>query len=613
MADDQWSATAGAQELWSATLSYMDDQGYLSPRDSRFLRSIAVVGLFDTMLILSVADDAARATLENKLNADITECLSHMAQKAMTFIVKIDQPDNQPDKRETETKETGPSIPGSPAQPESDSAFPTRTDQTAQSPQTSQPPRFSQPQPPQSPQPQREERGEGGEGKEEKTNETYRYGLDPYQPASYGMHQDSRSRADVDQSESGPISQTEQISAFTDSSDNKTQQNSFQGSFQGSFPSENLPFEEVTDEDEGPKLQSAQTARNAITHLNPFATFDTFVQGTSNRFAKSAAVMVAESPGTVDYNPLFIYGESGLGKTHLLNAIGNYVLRQDPTMIVRYVTAEEFVNDFVSALTAGARKQAALANFTKKYRNVDVLLLDDIQFFRGSETMEQFFHTFNELVSTGKQIVIASDVAPNHLKGFNERLRTRFNNGLVVDVAPPEKDTRLAILRLKASNSNIEVPADVLDYIADKITDSVRELEGALTRVTAIATLNNQPVTHSLAEQTLHDFFNSDVEVTPTNIITNVAQHYQLTFDDIVGPSRTKNVAEARQVSMYLIREMTGLSLVDIGEVFGGRDHSTVMHACKKVANEISEKRNLYNNVNEITMRIKQADSPKTV
>ena len=571
-----------AQQLWSRTRNYMKDQGYLSPRDTNLVSEVSALGVFDNMIILSVDADSLRSTLENKLHDDINECLSTVSDKPMTFIVKVNTPNN----------------------PYTDTANTADSDINRNNAGY---------------------KDNGGSGYAELGTET---GINPYEPdlsISENIGIDPGLIGNVENPEGTGTSSTfapRKTKSYTEP---------YTPAHYGQHASEVLHNEPSAEHKDAPfhdpiykggrepqpadniqnqpHLPKTQISRNAVTHLNPYATFDTFVQGTSNRFAKSAAVIVAEAPGTADYNPLFIYGGSGLGKTHLLNAVGNYVLRQDPKATVRYVTAEEFVNDFVSALAAGARKQAALANFTKKYRNVDVLLLDDIQFFRGTETMEQFFHTFNELTSTGKQIVIASDVAPNNLKGFNERLRTRFNKGLVVDVAPPEKETRLAILRLKVSNSTVPVPNDVLDYIADKITDSVRELEGALTRVTAIATLNDQPVSRTLAEQTLHDFFNSDVEVTPTSIITNVAHHYTLTFDDIVGPSRTKNVAEARQVSMYLIREMTSLSLVDIGEIFGGRDHSTVMHACKKIANEMSKKRALYNNVNEITMYIKQKDS----
>lgn len=346
--------------------------------------------------------------------------------------------------------------------------------------------------------------------------------------------------------------------------------------------------------------------RDPSTHLNKNATFDTFVPGDSNRFARTVALAVAEGSGR-DFNPLCIYGGSGLGKTHLLNAIGNYALIKDPSLKVLYVTSEEFTNEFISALQNSARSQGQITAFNQRYREVDVLLIDDIQFLSGkTETMEQFFHTFNALYQANKRIVIASDVAPKNLKGFEARLISRFDSGLTVDVKPPDLETRIAILRMIASRNNVTVPNDVLDLIAERFTENIRELEGALTRVTAMASLNNQPVTRALAEQTLQDFFSADVEVKPTDIITQVAKYFRLTFDDLVGRSRTKNIANARQIAMYLAREMTSMSLFDIGQVFGGRDHTTVLHACTRISDEMQQKREIYNYVMELTIRLKQ-------
>lgn len=345
--------------------------------------------------------------------------------------------------------------------------------------------------------------------------------------------------------------------------------------------------------------------RDPNTHLDKQATFDTFVPGESNRFARTVALAVAEGSGS-DFNPLCIYGGSGLGKTHLLNAIGNYALRKDASLKVRYVTSEEFTNEFIEALQNPNQSQGQITEFNRRYREVDVLLIDDIQFLGGKEaTLEQFFHTFNSLYTAGKRIVIASDVAPKKLKGFEERLISRFESGLTVDIKPPDLETRIAILRMIASMNNINVPNEVLDLIAERFTENIRELEGALTRVTALASLDNQPITKPLAEQTLQDFFNHDVEIKPTDIISQTANYFRLTFDDLVGRTRTKNVALARQVAMYLAREMTSMSLVDIGEVFGGRDHTTVMHACTKVSDEMQQKQELYNYVIDLTGLLK--------
>ncbi|WEV52939.1 chromosomal replication initiator protein DnaA [Bifidobacterium sp. ESL0704] len=354
------------------------------------------------------------------------------------------------------------------------------------------------------------------------------------------------------------------------------------------------------------EVDDQKTTRDPETHLNKNATFDTFVPGDSNRFARTVALAVAEGSGK-DFNPLCIYGGSGLGKTHLLNAIGNYALVKDSSLKVRYVTSEEFTNEFIEALQTPNQSQGQIAAFNRRYREVDVLLIDDIQFLGGKEaTLEQFFHTFNALYQAGKRIVIASDVAPKNLKGFEARLISRFESGLTVDVKPPDLETRIAILRMMASMNRSNIPNDVLDLIAERFTENIRELEGALTRVTAVASLSNQPVSRALAEQTLQDFFTTDVEIKPTDIIGQVAKYFHLTFDDLVGRARTKNVALARQIAMYLAREMTSMSLVDIGEVFGGRDHTTVMHAYTRISNEMQEKQEIYNYVMELTVRLKQ-------
>lgn len=351
---------------------------------------------------------------------------------------------------------------------------------------------------------------------------------------------------------------------------------------------------------------SISVKRDTVTHLNTCATFDTFVPGDSNRFARTVALAVAEGSGR-DFNPLCIYGGSGLGKTHLLNAIGNYALVKDSSLKVRYVTSEEFTNEFIEALQNPNQSQGQIADFNKRYREVDVLLIDDIQFLGGKEaTLEQFFHTFNALYQASKRIVIASDVAPKNLKGFESRLISRFESGLTVDIKPPDLETRIAILRMMATMSNTTIPSDVFDLIAERFTENIRELEGALTRVTAVASLSNQPVSKALAEQALQDFFAIDIEVRPTDIIGQVAQYFHLTFDELVGRQRTKNVALARQIAMYLAREMTSMSLVDIGEVFGGRDHTTVMHAYTRVSGEMQEKQEIYNYVMELTVRLKQ-------
>jgi len=337
--------------------------------------------------------------------------------------------------------------------------------------------------------------------------------------------------------------------------------------------------------------------------LNPKYLFETFVIGSSNRFAHAAAVAVAEAPAKA-YNPLFIYGDSGLGKTHLLHAIGHYAFSLYPGVRVRYVNSEEFTNDFINSIGEG--KAGA---FQRRYRDVDVLLVDDIQFLQGKEqTMEEFFHTFNTLHNANKQVVITSDVPPKQLAGFEDRMRSRFEWGLITDIQPPDLETRIAILRKKAGNEKLQAPDDVLEYIASKISTNIRELEGALIRVTAFANLNRQQVDLALAEIVLKDLITDDdtAEITAATIITQTANYFGLTIDDLCGSSRSRVLVTGRQIAMYLCRELTDMSLPKIGQQFGGRDHTTVMHANRKIRELMAERRSIYNQVTELTNRIKQ-------
>jgi chromosomal replication initiator protein len=337
--------------------------------------------------------------------------------------------------------------------------------------------------------------------------------------------------------------------------------------------------------------------------LNPKYTFETFVIGASNRFAHAAAVAVAEAPAKA-YNPLFVYGESGLGKTHLLHAIGHYAHSLYPAVRVRYVNSEEFTNDFINSI----RDDKASA-FQRRYRDVDVLLIDDIQFLQGKvQTQEEFFHTFNTLHNANKQVVITSDLPPKQLAGFEERMRSRFEWGLITDVQPPDLETRIAILRKKAIGERLQARDDVLEYIASKISTNIRELEGALIRVTAFASLNRQQVDLSLAEIVLKDLIPADnsPEITAATIMAQTAAYFSLTMEDLCGSSRSRVLVNARQIAMYLCRELTDLSLPKIGQQFGGRDHTTVIHADRKIRQLMAERRSIYNQVTELTNRIKQ-------
>ena len=337
--------------------------------------------------------------------------------------------------------------------------------------------------------------------------------------------------------------------------------------------------------------------------LNKNYQFETFVIGSSNRFAHAAAVAVAEAPAKA-YNPLFIYGDSGLGKTHLLHAIGHYAQNLYPSVRVRYVNSEEFTNDFINSI----RDDKAGA-FQRRYREVDVLLIDDIQFLQGKEqTMEEFFHTFNTLHNANKQVVITSDLPPKQLNGFEDRMRSRFEWGLITDVQPPDLETRIAILRKKAGNERLKAPDDVLEYIASRISTNIRELEGALIRVTAFANLNRQQVDRPLAEIVLKDLITDGTaaEITSTAIIGQTAAYFGLSIEDLCGSSRSRVLVTARQIAMYLCRELTEFSLPKIRQAFGGRDHTTVMHANRKIRELMAERRSIYNQVTELTNRIKQ-------
>ena len=364
--------------------------------------------------------------------------------------------------------------------------------------------------------------------------------------------------------------------------------------------------EEVDVEVDSPRAgtgrQEVQSKSSDQTQLNPRYIFETFVIGASNRFAHAAAVAVAEAPAKA-YNPLFIYGESGLGKTHLLHAIGAYAKELYGGVRVRYVSSEEFTNDFINSI-----RDDKSSNFQRRYRDLDVLLVDDIQFLENKErTQEEFFHTFNTLYNANKQIVISSDRPPKQLTTLEDRLRSRFEWGLITDIQPPELETRIAILRKKAAQDKLNAPDDVLEYIASKISTNIRELEGALIRVTAFASLNRQIVDMNLAEIVLKDLIPDDStpEITASLIMAQTASYFSLTLDDLCGTSRSRVLVNARQIAMYLCREMTELSLPKIGQTFGGRDHTTVMHADRKVRHLMAERRSIFNQVSELTNRIK--------
>jgi len=343
-------------------------------------------------------------------------------------------------------------------------------------------------------------------------------------------------------------------------------------------------------------------ATTGESRLNPKYSFENFVTGGSNRFAHAAAFAVAEAPAEA-YNPLFIYGSSGLGKTHLLHAIGHYAIHLKPKTKVRYVSSEEFTNDFINAI-----QNNKTAEFQASYRDVDILLVDDIQFLQGKDqTQEAFFHTFNTLHDHNKQVVITSDLRPKQLEGFEERMLSRFEWGLLTDIQAPEFETRVAILRKKASMERISIPDNVIEFMATRISSNIRELEGTLIRVTAFANLNRQPIDMDLIQMVLKDSYaiSDSANLSPLAIITATSNYYKITPEETTGSGRQQAVVLARQIAMHICRELTDMSLPKIGAHFGNRDHTTVMYATKKISAQMRERRYIYNQVSEIIQKIK--------
>ncbi|TDT18638.1 chromosomal replication initiator protein [Ilumatobacter fluminis] len=368
-----------------------------------------------------------------------------------------------------------------------------------------------------------------------------------------------------------------------------------------------IPTAEPVAETESPQVSGVTTDPNAALDdagLNPRYTFETFVKGASNQFALAAALRVAETPAR-SYNPLFIYGSAGLGKTHLLHAIGHYVHSNYQHHVVRYVSTETFMNEYVDAIRSNS-----MAGLRRRYREIDVLLIDDVQFLEGKEGLqEEFFHTFNSLHGANKQIVISSDRMPDAIPTLEERLRGRFKWGLITDIQPPDMETRLAILRNKAEREKVRVPAETLEFIASKIATNIRELEGALIRVTAYASLSGAPITTELAQQQLHDLL-TDIEVKPRTdeeLLAEIARILNFDVEALKGKSRQRPLVTARQIAMYVFREQTDLSYPSIARLFGGRDHTTVIHAVEKIQRQMGERQAIYEQVTDVIQKLKMA------
>ncbi|WP_329069779.1 chromosomal replication initiator protein DnaA [Amycolatopsis sp. NBC_01480] len=542
--------------IWEQVVRELSN-GTLSPQQRAWMRVTRPIGLLDGTALLAAPSDFAKEAIERGLRGAITDALSRRLGRTVSLAVKVDS-----------------------------------TEAVAPAPA----PRYA-------PSPARVENGrpENGNGHLENGRHDNRAGqlAEPSRPAFDGnslMPAGGPARPAPPQQM--PVGQQQMSAEDSDDTEEEVDEegdalaavHEIWPSFSGQ-PTAGQPYTAPA---------QPQTSK---TKLNEKYTFDTFVIGASNRFAHAAAFAVAEAPARA-YNPLFIWGESGLGKTHLLHAVGHYAQRLFPGMRVRYVSTEEFTNDFINSLRDD-RKVA----FQRRYRDIDILLVDDIQFLEGKEgTQEEFFHTFNTLHNANKQIVVSSDRPPKRLETLEDRLRTRFEWGLITDIQPPELETRIAILRKKAAQDRLAVPGEVLEFIASRVEANIRELEGALIRVTAFASLNQQAVDVSLAEIVLRDLIPDShaPEITAPTIMGVTSEFFDVTLDDLCGPGKTKALATARQIAMYLCRELTDMSLPKIGQTFGGRDHTTVMHADKKIRKEMAERRRIYDQVQELTSRIKQ-------
>ncbi len=592
-----------AQEVWSRACDILRSM-HPAPSDEELsmLPLMTAVTQFENIIILGVPTPQVRAKIETTMNSDLQKVLTIAAGMPISYVLRVD-----------ETSPHGSRDPG--AIPFTDGSSASPAGAAAAAPRTGVP-LEQRPLPPVADSMQQSRLFDLPTTKQRERAERAQMAA-AQKAAAAGRHMSSAAQPAAAQAAQQPDGFPSAASAASTVSNtpSNTPSNTSPAIPSLSAMSAMSPAATAA----GPRTNSvtiSSPATDPETRLNPEQTFDTFVSGQSNRFARTAAYQVAESPGLA-YNPLFVYANSGLGKTHLLNAIGNYAIALQPHLRVRYVNSEHFTNEFINAVRNGSGNNNGINAFNEKYRDVDMLLIDDIQFLGGkTETLEQFFHTFNALTTAKKQIVIASDVAPKRLKGFEERIVSRFDGGLTVNMDEPSIETRLAILRMKAqqlmeqarrskNGHPVTVPDDVLNLIATQVTGNIRELEGALIRIVAMSSLSNEPVTQQLAQQTLQDYVVKDIQHTPMDIIHHTATYFGLQSEDIVSAKRSKKIAMARQIAMYLCREMTPLSLTAIGELFGGRDHTTVIHAYKKINREMTQKREVYNYVNTLTTELK--------
>ncbi|MEV4348998.1 chromosomal replication initiator protein DnaA [Actinoplanes sp. NPDC049596] len=574
--------------VWKATLDELADE--ISSRQQRaYLQLTQLRAIVEDTALLAVPDAFTRDVIESRLRPAITEALSRRLNRPIQVAVTVKPP------------EDGTGLPGK--------VYGTPVEQAPDEPGEAQPRHYAEP--PRPPDPPAYDPYPPGSA--QRPAATGPYGVPTARGGQEALFADPMPQPpamtrppapEKPESNEPPVHRMAADPAQL--RDNQRRPDDRQPQF-GPERDDTLP---MRGGDNGPgrsphdiRPSSNPRGTNDGNRLNPKYMFETFVIGSSNRFAHAAAVAVAESPAKA-YNPLFIYGSSGLGKTHLLHAIGHYATTLGHARSVRYVSTEEFTNDFINSLRDD-KTQA----FQRRYRDVDILLIDDIQFLENRErTQEEFFHTFNTLHNANKQIVISSDRSPRQLATLEDRMRTRFEWGLLADIQPPDLETRIAILQKKAAQERMYAPDDVLEFIASRVSNSIRELEGALIRVTAFASLTRSAVQLALAEEVLRDFMpdGAGPEITADQIMVSTADYFGVSLEDLRGHSRSRVLVNARQVAMYLCRELTDLSLPRIGQAFGGRDHTTVMHADRKIRQHMAERRSLYNQIAELTNRIKQ-------
>ena len=552
---------------WAECVRAMTEDPQISPRHRGFLRLAKPRGLMGTTLLIAVPNELTREVLQSKIAPAFNQAVTSSFGKDTLVALVVDTDLEEVSEQEIESA--------------SRASLPPLSELEAERGRTAPPPPAQE---------------ESGEDSLSTTSSEYSGAVDSFRspsprPAAPRPSVPEPARRPLPE-QTAPHEAPSAQRAAEPSVEETGRQDTFVPSAVGS---------RTAAEDHG-TAGAASAEWDSSARLNPKYVFESFVIGQSNRFAHAAAFAVSETPAKA-YNPLFIYGDSGLGKTHLLHAIGHYAKRLYPGIAVRYVNSEEFTNDFINSI-----RDDEGSSFKEIYRNVDMLLIDDIQFLAGKEhTQEEFFHTFNALHNHEKQIVITSDLPPKQLTGFADRMRSRFEWGLITDVQPPELETRIAILRKKADADGTQAPPEVLEYIASHISTNIRELEGALIRVTAFASLNKQDVDLPLAELVLKDLItDDDGEITAATILGQTAAYFDISLDELKSKSRTRTLVTARQIAMYLLRELTDMSLPKIGQELGGRDHTTVMHADRKIRTLMAERRQIFNQVTELTNRIKQ-------